>query len=88
MTTAEQAELRLVVRLMKGALGVGFVAAATFGMWVNHLQGEVAKIPALEARSQSTQRAMEDLVLLQCADTNLNLTAQRICAKYEPRMPR
>lgn len=88
MTPTEQAELRLVVRLTKWALAIGFASAVTFGMWVSKLQGEVAKIPVLEERSLANQRAMEDLVLLQCADTNLNATAQRICAKYEPRMPR
>lgn len=88
MNAQEQAELRLVVRLTKWALGIGFLAAVTFGMWVSKLQGEVGKIPVLEERSLTNQRAMEDLVLLQCADTSLNLTARRICAKYEPRMPR
>lgn len=88
MTPAEQAELRLVVRLTKWALGIGFLAAVSFGMWVAQLQGQVAKIPALEAQSLNNTRAIEDLVLLRCADTTLNTVAKRICAKYEPRMPR
>lgn len=90
MATARfsDAELHLLVRWLKIAVVGALVTAFAFGAWVARLQGQVEKIPSLEARGLDNARAIEDLVLLRCSDTTLNLTAQRICAKYEPRMPR
>lgn len=88
MTTQEQNELKVVLRLTKWALAIGFAAAVTFGMWVAKVQGQASQVPALRQEVEEATRVMADLVLLQCADTSLNPTEQRICARYEPRMPR
>lgn len=88
MTTQEQADLKLTVRLMKWAVGGGLLAAFVFGLWVRNLQSQVEDVPTLRQQVAEATRVMADLVLLQCADTNLNLTERRICARYEPRMPR
>lgn len=88
MTTAEQSDLKLTVRLVKWAIAVGLVAAFTFGAWVARLQSQVDKVPQLMQDHAEWREVMADLVLLQCADSALNRTEQRICARYEPRMPR
>lgn len=95
MTTAEQNDLRLVVRLTKWALAIGFIAAFTFGVWVADLQSAAAEVPFLRAEVGDLhgdvarfQETVSDLVLLGCAQPDLNRTEQKICAKYESRMPR
>lgn len=88
MTTQELSDLRLVVRLARWLLAVGLVAAFGFGLWVARLQSQVDNIAPLLADHAEWRQVMADLVLLQCADTALNNTEQRICARYEPRMPR
>lgn len=99
MTAAEQADLKLTVKLVKATLTVGLMAAFAFGVWVATLQAAAtearAAIPVVQAEVASLRAdvdtyrdAMEDLVLLECAQPGLNSTEQRICAKYQPRMPR
>lgn len=88
MTAPEQQELKVVLRWVKG-IGVAVVAGAfALGLWVAKLQGEVDKVPELERGYNALQQVTADLVLLKCAESELNPTEQLICRKYEPRLPR
>lgn len=82
MTAQEQAELRLVVRLVKWALGVGLVAAFTFGVWVARLQSQVGQIPVLLTEHREWRNIVRDMLLLQCARDGLNVTEKAVCARY------
>lgn len=61
VTTSEQAELRVVVRLLKWALGVGFAVAFAFGVWVATLQAQVQRVPELEQQIAEGVRAANRL---------------------------
>lgn len=95
VTTQEQAEFRLLATLLKWALGIGLASAVGLGVWIKGLNDAAAEVPALRIEVgtlrkevRDFQEAMADLVLLQCAQPGLTPVEQRICAKYEPRMPR
>ena len=82
MTTSEQAELKLVVRLAKWAVAGGLIAAFTFGLWVARLQGEVERVPQMVAEHQQWKQVMQDFMLLACAKDGLNITERAVCARY------
>lgn len=93
--TSEQADLKLTVRLVKWAIGVGLVAAFTFGLWVARLQSQVDKIPLLEQAVEELRVShrdirdiLRDMALLQCSDPQgMNATDRSVCARYQPRIP-
>lgn len=94
VTAAEQADLRLVVKLAKWAVGAGLLAAFAFGLWVATLQAQAAKIPLLEAAiedlresNRDIRNTLHDFMLLQCSDpTVLTRTDQATCAPYRVRI--
>lgn len=84
-----------MARLVKWVLGIGLASAVGFGIWLKGLNDAAAEVPALRIEVgtlrkevRDFQEAMADLVLLQCAQPGLSNVERRICAKYEPRMPR
>lgn len=93
MTTTEQAELRVVLRWMKGAILAGLGAAFSFGVWVARVQSQAEPVPQLvvEVRALQDDRAldrqvMRDFMLLTCARRqSLNETEQGVCDRYQPR---
>lgn len=89
------ADLRTLLRWTKRGVAAVAAGAVTIiggivavALWVKGVEGQVAKIPAMEAAMSRYERTAEDLVLLQCAQPGLSRTETLICAKYEPRMPR
>ena len=84
MTAQEPADLRLVVRLVKWALGLGLISAFTFGAWVARLQSQVSEVPLLVADHREWRQVVRDMLLLQCARTGLNDTERAVCAQYTP----
>lgn len=88
MTAQETAELKVVVKWLQAGAAAAIIAAFSFGVWVARLQSQVEDVPELREDVLEAKEVMADLVLLQCADSSLNQTERRICARYEPRMPR
>ena len=82
VTTQEQADLRLVVRLAKWAIGGALIAAFSFGLWVARLQSQVDNIPVIMQDHTEWREVMRDFMLLACAKDSLNITERAVCARY------
>lgn len=85
----------MVIRLMKWAIGGGVVAIFTAGaLWASAkdtlrlVPPLVDSMAALQRERDEDRQVLWDFMLLSCAKDTLNSMERRICARYEPRMPR